>query len=234
MAPEPLPEELLHLGAVLLSDHSLDEVLQHALRLASQALPSVTEASISLARNGRVFTSNATAALAVRADQAQYDNDGPCVLAIRSAQQHLVRVPGDTGQWPEFTSVLIDAGLRSVLSTPLRTAEEAIGALNLYSSSPEGFDSGEQRLATEFAHHASILLGNAVAFMTTNALADNLREALTSRETIGIATGLLMTQPPRSRQAAFDVLRRVSQRENRKLRDIAAELVAAAEERGTP
>src|SRR4051794_9189437 len=121
MAPEPLPEEFVYLGAVLLTERSLDEVLQHALRLASRALPSVTEASISLARNGTVFTSNATDVLAVKADQAQYDADGPCLLAIRSAEQHRVRVPDDTGQWPEFSAVVTDAGLRSVLSTPLRT-----------------------------------------------------------------------------------------------------------------
>jgi GAF domain-containing protein len=235
MAPESaVPEEFLHLGAVLLSDHSLDEVLQHALRLASQSLPSVTEASISLTRDGTVFTSNATDLLAVKADQAQYDTDGPCVLAIRSAEQHHVRVPGDTEQWPEFSAVVVDAGLRSVLSTPLQTGEETIGALNLYSSSIEGFDPSEQRLATEFARHASILLGNAIAYSTTTALADDLQKALVTRETIGIATGLLMAERPRSRQDAFDVLRRASQRENRKLRDIADDLVRAAEERGTP
>lgn len=232
MSPEPLPEEFVHIGAVLLSDHSLDEVLQHALRLASQALPSVTEASISLTRDGTVVASNGTDALAIKADRAQYDTGGPCVLAIRSAQQHLVRVPDDTRQWPDFSAFVLDAGLHSVLSTPLQTGKETIGALNLYSSLAEGFDTGEQRLAAEFARHASILLANAVAFMTTNALAENLKDALVTRETIGIAMGLLMARPPQSRQAAFGVLRRASQRQNRKLRDVAAEMVAGAEERG--
>jgi GAF domain-containing protein len=202
--------------------------------LASHSLPSVSQASISLSRDGTVFTSNATDALAVKADQAQYDTDGPCVLAIRSAEQHMVRVPEDTEHWPEFSAVVLDSGMHSVLSTPLQTGEETIGALNLYSSSLEGFDGEEQLLATEFARHTSILLSNAIAFTTTNALAENLREALSSRETIGIATGLLMSEASRSRQAAFDILRQASQRENRKLRDIAADLVTGAEERGTP
>lgn len=122
----------------------------------------------------------------------------------------------------------------SVLSTPLQTDKETVGALSLYSSSPDGFDTGERRLAAEFARHASILLGNAVAFVTKDALVEGLRVALASREVIGIATGLLMVQPPRSRQAAFDVLRRASQRENRELRDIDADLVVQAEERGGP
>jgi AmiR/NasT family two-component response regulator len=129
---------------------------------------------------------------------------------------------------------VLDAGMHSVLSTPLQTGKETIGALNLYSTLVDGFDEAEQHLATEFAHHASILLGNAIAFMTTSALAENLQEALASRETIGIATGLLMSQSSQTRQDAFDLLRRASQRENRKVRDIAADLVTGAEERATP
>jgi GAF domain-containing protein len=233
MGSESSSGEFLQLGAVLFSESSLEEVLQHAVRLVSQALPSVDEASISLTRGGTVFTSNATDVLALKADQAQYETGGPCVLAIRTAEQHLVRIPTDTEEWPEFSAVVMEAGMRSVLSTPLATGEEAIGALNLYSCSRNGFGDDERRLASEFAHHASILLDNAIAFMATNALADNLQEALASRETIGIATGLLMAQPSRSRQDAFDLLRRASQRENRKLRDIAADIVEGAEERST-
>lgn len=231
MSIEPLPEAFLHLGAVLLGEQSLDEVLQHVVELAGQALPAVSEASISLSRNGSAFTSNATGETALRADQAQYDTDGPCMAAIRTADRHLVRVPEETAQWPEFSAAVAEAGLHWVLSTPLRASEETIGALNLYSRVPDGFDDAQQALAVEFARHASILLANAIAFMRTTELAAGLAEALHSREIIGVATGLLMVQPPRSRQSAFDVLRRASQRENRKLRDIASELVAQAEER---
>jgi GAF domain-containing protein len=130
--------------------------------------------------------------------------------------------------------VVAGAGLRSVLSSPLQAGEETIGALNLYSRDPDGFDANQQRLAAEFARHASILLANAITFMQATELAQNLVDALNSREIIGVAIGLVMAQPPaRTRQRAFDVLRRVSQRENRKLRDIATELVARAEERAT-
>jgi GAF domain-containing protein len=219
------------LGAALFGGQSLDELLQHVLRLSCQALRSTAEASISLTRDGDVFTSNATGPGAIRADQAQYDSDGPCLLTIRKGEPRQVRVPDDTAQWPEFSAVAVEARLHSVLSSPLQAGEQTIGALNLYSGQVDGFDDAEERLAAQFARLASILLGNSVAYATAMSRIKSLQDGLASREIIGTAIGLLMTQPPRTRQGAFDVLRRASQRENRKLRDIASELVSEAEQR---
>ncbi len=55
---------------------------------------------------------------------------------------------------------------------------------------------------------------------------DALMSALESRSEIGIAIGILMTRSGLGRDDAFDLLVRASQRENRKLRDIAAQIVA--------
>lgn len=52
-----------------------------------------------------------------------------------------------------------------------------------------------------------------------------LREALASRSAISSATGILMARGEITSDEAFDLLRRTSQSTNRKLRDIAAELV---------
>ena len=53
-----------------------------------------------------------------------------------------------------------------------------------------------------------------------------LRAAAESRDIIGMAKGLLMAKQEISDDDAFEVLRRASQRENRKVRDLAAEIVA--------
>lgn len=53
----------------------------------------------------------------------------------------------------------------------------------------------------------------------------HLDEAMRSRAVIEQAKGILMARSQLSPDEAFDMLRRVSQRENRKLRDIAADLV---------
>ncbi|MGP5080137.1 ANTAR domain-containing protein, partial [Brachybacterium alimentarium] len=52
-----------------------------------------------------------------------------------------------------------------------------------------------------------------------------LREALESRNVIGIAQGLLMNRYGLTRDQAFEVLRRRSQESQTKLRDLAADVV---------
>jgi AmiR/NasT family two-component response regulator len=55
---------------------------------------------------------------------------------------------------------------------------------------------------------------------------EGLREALESRHTIGLAQGILMARHTLTVSQAFDHLRRRSQSDNVKLREIAADLVA--------
>lgn len=54
----------------------------------------------------------------------------------------------------------------------------------------------------------------------------NLEKALETRDIIGQAKGILMARQRIDADAAFDVLRLASQRTNKKLRDVASELVA--------
>ena len=54
-----------------------------------------------------------------------------------------------------------------------------------------------------------------------------LRRALDSRDTIGMAKGILMAREFCTPDEAFDMLKRASQRTNRKLADVAAEMVLA-------
>jgi hypothetical protein len=56
---------------------------------------------------------------------------------------------------------------------------------------------------------------------------DTLKQALETRTEIATAIGLLMARENISSDDAFTVLRRASQRTNRKLRDIAVEMLAA-------
>lgn len=59
----------------------------------------------------------------------------------------------------------------------------------------------------------------------------NLREKVATLPTIEQAKGILIGQEGYSDEEAFDVLKSASMRENRKLRDIAADLVRSARAR---
>ncbi len=54
---------------------------------------------------------------------------------------------------------------------------------------------------------------------------EGLKQALSTSRTIGAATGILMERHKLTADAAFQMLVKASQSQNRKLRDIAAELV---------
>ena len=108
---------------------------------------------------------------------------------------------------------------------PLTVRDEAVGALNLYSRDQHGFDTCEE-VALMFAAQAALALSNAGVRDATKSPAHHLSEAIASRDVIGRAKGILMAREGCSADEAFDMLRRASQRENRKLRDVAADMAA--------
>ena len=81
-------------------------------------------------------------------------------------------------------------------------------------------DTREQELRAELAR--------------AEAQVDQLSRALASRDVIATAKGLIMARGPMTAEAAFDVLRQTSQRLNRPVREIAAELVRRHERRVAP
>jgi AmiR/NasT family two-component response regulator len=70
------------------------------------------------------------------------------------------------------------------------------------------------------------VVANAVAYWTAVESSVNLTAAMEHRGVIEQAKGILMALHHCGPEEAFDLLRRRSQAENRKLRDIAIELVA--------
>ena len=77
-----------------------------------------------------------------------------------------------------------------------------------------------------FATHADFVLTNAQVYWDARHLNENLNQAMQSGATIDHSVGIVMATGSKSSQEAFQVLVRASQRENRKLREIAASIVA--------
>ncbi len=76
-----------------------------------------------------------------------------------------------------------------------------------------------------FAAQASIVVSNAQSYWAAFELSENLAKAMESRAVIEQAKGILMSRLRIDADAAFGVLRERSQASNRKLRDIAADIV---------
>jgi GAF domain-containing protein len=231
--PDTGPELDSGLGGAVLDDDALTSMLQRLVLLAEHTLSGVDSVSITVAQNGRYRTSNTTGETALAIDSAQYEqDDGPCLQAMHTKKQLQVAVGTDTARWPLVDEQARQSGIAAILSTPLiRAPDDAIGALNIYASGKAAFDDSELRTAGIVSEHASILVGNALDLMSAAQLNQQMREAVASREIIGEAKGIIMERQSCTRDEAFDVLRRASQRENRKLRDLAEELVLRVEAR---
>lgn len=199
------------------TQHTVDGVVEGALRVVACDM-----ASVMLVRHGsKVEIAAVTDPVAERADQLQMDcGQGPCLTAITDRVERGVRVR-DTrlGQlWPQWEHQVAELGLRSVLSIRLHTESSTVGALNLYSRDPDRFDGDDEAVAHILAWHASIAVANAQQ-------AETLWQAVDARKLIGQAQGILMERFGLTDDQAFAVLRRYSQDNNVKLREVAQRLI---------
>jgi GAF domain-containing protein len=212
----------------MVADVPLGETLHRIATLATEAVPPTVAVGLSLLdERGHVSTSVYTDPLSPEVDEAQYrDQQGPCLEAFRKGAT--VRVD-DTRQtrddWPAFSEKAAARGVLSVLSIPLLTPHGSVGALNLFATEAGAYTEESEAAAADFGTQASVAITNALAYWRVFDLTEGLRAAIQSRETIGLAKGLIMAANKCSSDEAFHILVRASQRENVKLRDLAARIV---------
>lgn len=218
---------LVELGSVLLTADAVDEILQTVVDLTERAVRSACAVSVTLVRDHVPFTSHSSQPTARALDEVQYrENAGPCLQALASGETVVTNPTADDDRWPVFAAEAAGADVTSVLSIPLTTESTSSGTLNIYAHDGAHFADDELAAAVLLARQAASVLSNAAAFADATAVNLQLREALDSRDVIGQAKGILMERENCDADAAFDILRRASQRTNRKLRDVAADLVA--------
>lgn len=216
------------LAALLLSTESFDELLRGVAELTVRVVDGAATASITLTERGRVITVAAADGVAIRIDQHQYEhNSGPCLDALRTRSVVHVADLRHERPWGELGTVMLSHGVAGALAVPLLVRDGAVGVLNLYAGADPGFDQRDQQLARMLAAHAAVALTAALRTYDQVSLTDNLRIALSSRSVIDQAIGIVMGREQCSADQAFDVLRKVSQQRNTKLRHVAAELVMA-------
>lgn len=103
--------------------------------------------------------------------------------------------------------------------------EDIIGALNVYSSQRDAFTDQDVMIGTLLAAHGSM----AVAASKSQHDADHLSRALESSRLIGTAVGILMATHHLTQQQAFDLMSLASQNSNRKVANIATDIVRSGD-----
>jgi GAF domain-containing protein len=142
---------------------------------------------------------------------------GPCLEAVGQFETVWVHDLATESRWPLFTPGARELGVGSMMCTPLVAGDRILGSLSLAACRPNAFDSESQAMAALFAAHATIALAS-------QEWRRNLTTALSSRDVIGQAKGILMERYRVTPDAAFALLVKASQHTHTKLRTLSEEL----------
>lgn len=223
---DELVESLNRFATVLLSEETLTSVLDLVVNLTEKTIAGADGVSVTMILDGRYSTAAHSHDWVARIDKLQYEaGDGPCLSAAEEKKIYRIDDVPTEDRWSEFCREATDAGVKSMLSIPFIPLNEPIGALNVYSFTRAAFDDVREQVANLLAQQAAIVLANSKAFAGAEELNGQLREALTSRDVIGQAKGIIMEREKVDADRAFEILKSTSQRANRKLRDIAQDVV---------
>jgi len=109
----------------------------------------------------------------------------------------------------------------AMLCFQLFVAGDNLGALNLYSPTAGAFTEESESVGLIFATHAAVALAGAQQER-------QLTAAMISRDIIGQAKGIVMERFHINADQAFTLIARLSQEQNIRLNDLAAQLITAA------
>lgn len=220
-----LAEWFAQMGRDLLKRGTVAETLDEICTLAVAAIEPCQDAGVSQLHRGQPIETPAASSHAVEVlHTLQYElGEGPCVEA--ACGDHTIRVDdlSRDERWPQFAKRATELGLRSTVCFQLFTHKDNFGALNLFSSQPNAFDQNAIELGLVFASHAATALAGIQNEET-------LKSAISTRQQIGEASGILAARHGVTTGEAFRMLVKASQNRNLLLRDIAARLVAAENE----
>ena len=227
VAEDPRAAGVHALSRFFVNDGTLGDTLLKVSQLACDVAPA-DMAGITMLVGGKARTGVFTDPEAPEIDEAQYKSGkGPCLDAFRHQETYRIDSTAAEQRWPELAAMAAAHGIIATLSLPLVARDVSLGALNLYSRN-RIFDDQASDRASVFAEQAAIVLANTQVYWDAQQLSENLTQAMDSRSTIDYAIGILLANGATTPDDAFQILVRASQRENRKLRDIAREMVEHA------
>lgn len=195
-----------------------DVLMRSIVVKAVEVVEPCHEAVISERSGKQLRTAASTSGIAEACDELQHRrNEGPSVEVAWNTEVSLVSDAAQDTRWPELGRRVSDLGMSSLLAVRLAAGPQMLGSLSFYSSTPEAYDASAIATAFSFATHAAVALFAArqtAAFM----------HSVEARHTIGMAQGILMTRYGLNRERSFELLRRLSNQTNIKLRDVAQQV----------
>jgi GAF domain-containing protein len=220
-------ETFVELANTMVDDFDVIEFL-HRLAERCVELLDCTEAGLLLVDAAgvlRVMASSSERSDALDLLQTQND-EGPCFECFhRGAPVSSTDLEDEFARWPTFGPAAVAHGFCSVQALPMRARGNTVGALNLFRSGSGQIWDNDLPLGQGMADIAAIALLQERSLRESRGLVDQLQGALSSRVVIEQAKGVLAERANISVDAAFVRLRTFSRAHNRRLSDVAGELI---------
>ncbi|MFJ5776966.1 GAF and ANTAR domain-containing protein [Streptomyces sp. NPDC093094] len=215
-------QDMAAMARELLAQESVDSTLGRITGSAVELVEGCDASGILVLHDSTVQSLAPSEQLVIDSDALQARlNEGPCFDAARTrGGERVFRIHDLTEfqpRWPSFVPQAQKLGIGSMMGFLLYTEEEELGALNFYSRRSGAFTQASELAGWLLASHA------AVAFSSARSHAQ-LENAIATRHVIGEAMGILMGSHHLTEDQAFDVLRRYSQENNVKLREVARQI----------
>lgn len=227
ISTEQLADVFVELADSLVDDYDLVDFLQNLTDHAA-AVSGASSVGLLLADHHgelRFMAASNDSGKALELFQLQHA-EGPCLDCFTS-KAPVVNAHLDEAyeRWPHFAPRAIDAGFRSVHAFPMRLREQVIGALNLFGTTNEGYAPDEIRLVQALADVATIAILQERSIASAEVLTTQLQGALNSRIVVEQAKGALAQLEGVSTDVAFQMLRRRARSSQRRLVDVASEVL---------
>jgi GAF domain-containing protein len=223
---QPFDDSLQELSKFFVGDKTMIDTLHRVAALAADAIVPAAFCGLTMLIDGEPRTGVFTDLASPEIDQAQYDaGSGPCLDAFRTGEIFRIDSTSHDQRWPEFSAACVDHGIQSTASFPMMIDDVRHGAMNLYSREEAAFGAEQIVIGRHFAAQAGVVIAYARSYWNALQLSQNLEAAMAHRAEIEQAKGILVGTTGCTPDQAFELLVRQSQHENRKLREVALELV---------
>lgn len=206
--------------AQVISLRRVDDVLVDVTAAAKELIAGVDIAGVLLVGKGGTHQTLApTSDVMFKLDELQMTTgEGPCLQA--ALDEIVIRTDDfrDEPRFPNYAPKVVELGLLSALSLKLYTADRTAGALNLFGYEPRPWNSEAETIGMVLAAHAA-------SAILASRESEQLQSALSTRDRIGQAKGIIMERYGIDEVQAFEMLRRLSQDGNTRLIDIAQRVI---------
>lgn len=173
----------------------------------------------------RVMSSSSDAMRVVELFELQAQQ-GPCLDCYRTGEPIVNQdLAAANGRWPRFCAVAVAGGFHAADALPMRLRGQVIGALNLFRSAAGSLTEADILAAQALADVATIAILQHRSTHDSRIVNDQLNQALESRIITEQAKGMLAEQGRLDMQTAFERLRTHARNNNRRLVDVAADVV---------